>query len=181
MYPPAHRGRSRYWVARGNVNGRRLSFVTKETELEPAKRIVDLKIKHELLGPEASGEFKVDGDAPPVWARKMMHAAIWRSKQVNATCNLTIEDMLYLAKRANGHCEFTGLAFSSEAFRGNARRRPFAPSLDRIEPEKGYTRENCRFVLFCVNVAMSDWGPEALRRVALAITFRDGLTEGRHS
>lgn len=39
---------------------------------------------------------------------------------------------------------------------------PFGPSLDRIKPALGYTRGNLRVVCQIVNVAMNEWGLEAL-------------------
>ena len=51
-------------------------------------------------------------------------------------------------KRYTGKCELTGIPFiSKEAKSFHAR----SASIDRIDPSKGYTQENCRFILMAVN------------------------------
>jgi len=45
-------------------------------------------------------------------------------------------------------CEATGWMFVIQSGRGH---HPFAPSIDRINPTKGYTRANCRLVISAVN------------------------------
>lgn len=46
-----------------------------------------------------------------------------------------------------GSCAVTGIPFEL----GRSRRDAYSPSIDRIEPTKGYTRDNCRFVLWAIN------------------------------
>lgn len=59
-----------------------------------------------------------------------------------------------------GLCEVTG-----EPFDLSPGRKFSSPSLDRIDPKKGYTFENTRIVLNLVNAAMGDWGEEVLAEV----------------
>jgi hypothetical protein len=80
--------------------------------------------------------------------------------------DLTIEELRALFVRANGRCEVTGVEFSGEAY--NARARPFAPSLDRINTKAGYAMDNCRVVCASVNIALNDFGEHVLRRIAFA-------------
>jgi hypothetical protein len=47
-----------------------------------------------------------------------------------------------------------------------------APSLDRIDSTKGYTRENTRVVLYALNVMANTWGPERILEIASAISSR---------
>lgn len=46
-----------------------------------------------------------------------------------------------------GKCAVTHIDFQF----GSQLHSPFSPSIDRIDAEKGYTKDNCRFVLFAVN------------------------------
>jgi hypothetical protein len=46
-----------------------------------------------------------------------------------------------------GRCAISGIEFE----RGTTGHYPRSPSVDRIDPAKGYTQANCRFVLFAVN------------------------------
>ena len=41
-------------------------------------------------------------------------------------------------------------------------------SIDRIDNTKGYTKDNCRIVLWCLNAAFSHWGEEVFEKAAVA-------------
>jgi hypothetical protein len=66
-----------------------------------------------------------------------------------------------------GVCELTGLAFDMSV----RSRRPelYTPSIDRIAPGLGYTKENCRLVLFAVNLWMKDFTVESILPIAEAL------------
>ena len=64
-----------------------------------------------------------------------------------------------------GKCEITGLEFElslSKKYKAN----PLGPSLDRIIPSKGYTKENVRMVCFGINVMHHDWSDDLMLRFA---------------
>jgi len=64
-------------------------------------------------------------------------------------------------------CELTGIPFDLET--------PWAwnaPSLDQIDPGKGYTKTNVRVVLHAINVMANTWGPEKILEIAAAIVAR---------
>ena len=52
-------------------------------------------------------------------------------------------------------------------------RRPFAPSLDRIDSSGGYTRDNTRLVCQAVNFALNAFGEDIFREVVLAAASFD--------
>ena len=84
-------------------------------------------------------------------------------------CTLTVE---WIEQRLlQGVCEVTGIAFERKGDR-----RPFMPSIDRIDSSKGYTPENCRVVLWIINAAKQalpeDDFQSALRQVAEAVVER---------
>ena len=60
----------------------------------------------------------------------------------------------------NGCCALTGIKFLTEKSDIHSR-RPFTPSIDRIDTNKGYTIDNIRLVCSIVNIALSDFGDEA--------------------
>jgi hypothetical protein len=72
-----------------------------------------------------------------------------------------------MANRASGKCELSGIEWDHKTVVGN--KRPFAPSIDRIDCSAGYTFENCRLVCIAVNIALSNFGDETLIRIARGI------------
>lgn len=62
-------------------------------------------------------------------------------------------------------CILTGLSFQFET---DHRLRLYAPSLDRIDCSKGYTKDNVRIVTLAINIAMNDFGLEFFDRLAAA-------------
>jgi len=66
-----------------------------------------------------------------------------------------------------GTCEMTGLPMPVQ----NGRQWN-TPSIDRIEPTKGYVLSNVRIVCLAVNCALGFWGPEVLLAIADAIRER---------
>jgi hypothetical protein len=44
----------------------------------------------------------------------------------------------------------------------------YAPSLDRLDPTAGYSRENCRLVSVGINFAMNRWGLDTYLELAEA-------------
>lgn len=69
------------------------------------------------------------------------------------------------SKLAAGLCELSGLAIQRVS-PGAYRVHPYAPSLDRVDPDLGYVKSNVRLVCFAVNRARSDWGDEVLLTIA---------------
>jgi len=68
----------------------------------------------------------------------------------------------------DGHCCVSGIKFSLDPIKGSSR-RPFLPSIDRIQNSKGYTPDNVRIVCNAVNMAKNDWDDDVLIKVAKAI------------
>jgi site-specific DNA-methyltransferase (adenine-specific) len=63
-----------------------------------------------------------------------------------------------------GVCQVTGLPFDFEL-----KRVWNTPSLDRIDSRRGYTIDNVRVVLFCVNMMAHTWGEDKIIEIADAI------------
>lgn len=80
--------------------------------------------------------------------------------------DLSSDDLLKMAEKTGYKCAVTGIPFTGERI-GLSSRRPFAPSVDRIDSTKGYTVDNCRLVCYAVNLAMGEWGDDVVRRIAL--------------
>jgi len=67
------------------------------------------------------------------------------------------------ARIQNGKCELTGLPFNLKGGRTFD-----SPSLDHIDPQKGYVYSNLRIIYHALNSALGDWGEEKLYAVVIA-------------
>ena len=73
-----------------------------------------------------------------------------------------------------GVCCVTGIAFDlgrDESQRFN----PWGPSIDRIDSAKGYTKDNCRAVVWIYNMAKSEWSDDVVVVFAKALAGRAGF------
>lgn len=71
-----------------------------------------------------------------------------------------------------GTCELTGLPFEYGSFvQYPGLSNPWAPSVDRIVPEKGYVVGNVRMIVCIANRAKSHWTDEELIRFARALVL----------
>lgn len=84
---------------------------------------------------------------------------------------LSKEDLDVMWERCGGYCEVSGLPFKLEMVEA-CKRRPYAPSIDRKDSDKGYYLDNCRFVCTAVNVAMNDFGESILWEIAFSMVMR---------
>ena len=110
-----------------------------------------------------------DPNAPlPRWAREMVVRAVWKNGRRWNGASFTESDLRAIWVRCRGCCQLTGMAFLETKVGTGRARRPYAPSLDRIDPERPYTRENCRLVLQAVNFALNAWGDEVFALVTEA-------------
>lgn len=62
-------------------------------------------------------------------------------------------------------CEMTGIPLDRRSSQ-KGRASPFAPSLDRRNRLKGYTKQNTRIVCFAVNCLRYTWSDVTLRKIA---------------
>lgn len=95
-----------------------------------------------------------------------------RSREIDRPFTLTEEELLQIADRAEGRCEVTKIEF--DLVKGDTRRRPFSPSLDRIDCRQGYHLGNCRLVCAAVNLAIADFGDAIFRRICYAMIAAEG-------
>jgi hypothetical protein len=104
----------------------------------------------------------------PQWAKALYHAARVRAANKKIPFTITQTDLVALVEAADGRCTICGIPFEFDK-QGHRVKRPFAPSMDRIDHKQGYVPGNVRFVSVAANVAMNVWGEAALRRLAEGI------------
>lgn len=95
-----------------------------------------------------------------------------RAKRRGKAFQLQWAEMLALWERSKGRCEVTGIPFQFEQ-RKNFSRRPYAPSLDRIDSTQSYEIDNCRLVCTAVNIAINEWGVTTFKEIARALHWND--------
>lgn len=104
----------------------------------------------------------------PAAARDLLRRARKGAKQRGLEFRLELAEIEQLLARCDGRCSITGIPFDLRKPEG-ARKRLWAPSLDRISSGGGYVPGNVRIVAVGVNIAMSDFGEEFLLRIAHAL------------
>jgi hypothetical protein len=95
-------------------------------------------------------------------------AARHRSLKKSFSFDLTRE---WAEQNWTGTCAVTGLPFEF----GTSRAYPFAPSIDRKDSALGYTKDNCRFVLFAVNSFKGVGTDEQMLKIATALVDHQAL------
>jgi len=104
-------------------------------------------------------------------ARNMLGTARGRALQKNRPYDLTTGWLE--PKLETGKCELSGLDFDLGGPAAGMSRNPYAPSIDRIDSGKGYTKDNCRVVLLAVNMGLNQWGYGVYARIAAACLNRN--------
>lgn len=96
------------------------------------------------------------------YARRLVPLARQNAKVRGIDFSLTTDDVVAMLHRANWACAVTKTPFSLDSVKG---RKPYAPSIDRIDSDGGYTPDNCRIVCLAANVAMNVWGDSVFARL----------------
>ena len=83
-----------------------------------------------------------------------------RAQQRGREHSVTLDHVRALCSAQRARCALTGIKFDAGTIDGT-RRRPFAPSLDRIDSDAGYVAGNVRLVTLIANIARADFGDAA--------------------
>ena len=106
----------------------------------------------------------LDTQYSPGWDVNLQRAleAVFKARRQNARARsidftVNLQDVIEMAKATKWRCAVSLIPFSLEPVPGK-RRKPFAPSIDRIDSAKGYVAGNVRVVCLATNLAMNEWG-----------------------
>ena len=91
---------------------------------------------------------------PRAYLKKKLRDAKSRAKKHNLEFNLDLQFLEELV--SSKACMVTAIPYNLGG-RGGSKVFPFMPAIDRIDPSKGYTKDNCRLVCNIVNTAKLDW------------------------
>jgi hypothetical protein len=105
----------------------------------------------------------------PSWATRLISTANQRNRRWGRPdLRVGAKDIVYLWNRQGGRCAVTQLPFSIESVGKGQAKHPFAPSLDRIDPERFYQLNNLRLVMAGVNFGINSFGLGTYLRLAKA-------------
>lgn len=96
-----------------------------------------------------------------------------KAKKEGKTFNL---DLAWIKQElAKGKCSVTNMPLVKPTYRPGKRgsQGAWSPSIDRIDNSKGYTKSNCRIVVWMYNLAKNNYGDRDIVKmsIALATTF----------
>ena len=94
-------------------------------------------------------------------AIRLYHAAYRREPE-----NFELSIQWISDKIIQGYCEVTGLPF---LYQDSIGRQPWVPSLDKIDPDRGYTLDNTRMVVWLYNAAKNVYTDEDVLIMANAL------------
>lgn len=91
----------------------------------------------------------------------------WKAgaKSKKLMVEVSLDEIISLAHEQKWRCAVTNIKLDILKIDGR-RRRPFAPSLDRINSSGGYTKDNVRIVCLATNLALNEWGDEVFWKLA---------------
>lgn len=97
------------------------------------------------------------------WMRRSLNTLRSRTK----TSNLTLEYLLKLWSDQEGRCFYSGITMIQPKY--GSGRNPYSPSVDRIDPNKGYVEGNVVWAAWIVNAGKNTLSVSDYERVCLSV------------
>ena len=140
----------------------------------PSKIKKDGFVHEDWRSPNAFENYKKDGSIRQAKAAltfkgrgvQMLARSRTRAKESGIAHNIVLEDIL--PKIKTGFCELTKLPFDLKPVTKTSQ-NAYAPSIDRIDSLKGYTKDNVRIVLYSVNAALGQFGTDIMLPILKAM------------
>lgn len=158
--------RGRTYYLHGTFDGRRIRKACGTADLARAKLFLE-NTKRELESGWREEYDRSDQD----WAMvakivhdRQKHGAIKRG----IPWELRPAHIYALMKGTGFRCAVSGIPFAKRSV-SNGQRDPWGPSIDRIENRHGYMVDNIRVVCIAANIALGDWGMDALLRLSRGV------------
>lgn len=109
--------------------------------------------------------------------RRSLDASRKRAKEKGFEFELDWDWARQQIEQTNFCCCMTGIPFFTDT-NAQSLANPYAPSIDRVDSKRGYTRDNCRVVIYAFNAMLMDWGLDVFDYV-IANYLRKKSTEDR--
>ncbi|XVJ69851.1 MAG: hypothetical protein HEQ39_09505 [Rhizobacter sp.] len=170
-----YQGPGGIWVIDKIINGQRVKWSTKSTDLAEAKTVLDrytTNLNERLHGSEWREFVNAMAENPRSWLSRTAQSLAYRGRKIGKGCTVDIQHLAAVLMRSGGRCEITGIGFDMR--RGDkGTTPPFHPSFDRRDSSLGYTQANTRVVCLCVNLCIRDWGDEVMKKVGRAMVLKE--------
>lgn len=99
----------------------------------------------------------------------LLEAARSRTKKKGLELDIDLDFLLELYNKQNGKCALTNISFTFERNKPGVKNfLPHNPSIDKIDPFGGYTKNNIRIVLVAVNLALNNFGEDCFYEICKA-------------
>lgn len=103
------------------------------------------------------------------WAEYIVMNIRYRARSKRLTFDLDLDWML--DKLKYGRCQVTNKEFDLRPSTSR-RKNPWSPSVDRIDPNRGYTKDNCQLVSLIYNISKSNWTHDDVRELSKRVLFK---------
>jgi hypothetical protein len=105
---------------------------------------------------------------PDGYEKVLLRNLLKNAKSRGIEVGLTEVEIKSLLERCNGKCSITGIKFNMH--HQSYKMRPWIPSIDRIDSNKGYFLDNVRIICAYANLAINQYGIETLMFLSSRIT-----------
>jgi len=165
-------GKSVYYVRRGTGRRIRLAGAPGTAEFTASYQAAIAGAVYEPPAAPAVVPTSSAAQASERHIRRIMRGAIERAAAKGRGFDLDLDWALAEVRSSGFKCPLTGIPYFMETTVPKRGVHPYAPSIDRIDSAKGYTKDNCRIVIFALNAMLLDWGEDIFRRVATGGSVR---------
>ena len=94
--------------------------------------------------------------------KTLIKNSLVRAKKKKIPFGLDYQWVLQQWVQQDGCCSLTKIPFDLTIYDYYIH-NPHSPSIDRIDTKLGYTKNNCRLILWCVNASINEWGEQILK------------------
>lgn len=97
---------------------------------------------------------------------QVLEAIRGRAKKKGYELDFDLEHLVSLFEQQSGKCVATGIPFDLSDTSRSKRFRPFSVSIDRIDSNGIYCKQNIRLVCVAFNLALNSFGEEVFEKIA---------------
>lgn len=88
-----------------------------------------------------------------------------RAEKKYISIDIDVKFLMKMYQQQEGFCALTGIKMEIHPLVG-MRTNPYSVSLDRIDSNRGYTHNNVRLVVWCINWSLGEWGEDHFEEIA---------------